>query len=62
MIGKVLFRLGIAAAVAVISAVQSVLQGFDFSEFGLYAGLAGLVAGVVATLLGELAKRLPAGQ
>lgn len=61
MLGKALFRLGIAVVVAIISAVQSTLAGFDFSELGVYAALAGVVAGLLATALGELVKKLPQG-
>ena len=58
MLGKVLFRLGIGVVTAVLSAVQGVLQGFDFSELGLYAGIAGVVAALIATGLGALLAKL----
>lgn len=58
MIGKWLLRVGSGLAVALIETVRSTLAGETFGEFGIYAGVAGAVVGVIVSLLGPLARRV----
>ena len=56
--GKFFFRLLIVIAGGAVEAARQFFIGADFAQLGLYAGVAAAVAGLLAVLLGKLARVL----
>jgi hypothetical protein len=59
MLGKILGRLAAAAGAGSLLAIIAAIQGADWAELGVLAGLASAISGYVVALLSKLGKRIP---